>query len=77
MIVRVVCTVCPSALRVPSDEAKRKLQALGRFAYGHHVQDERAFALRLVRLMGWGVMIRLGTSTVSLRCPAHGEVERG
>lgn len=76
MIVRIACTEpsCANGVKVDTDKAKVWLKANGRYGFGDHVTDERAFAMRLAMLGRRGYPVgTLGKSTVAMPCNKHRE----
>lgn len=76
MLVRVLCIDCNTSGRMDVDVAKAYLRRNGTYGFGDHVRDDRAFVMRYMRTAGWWTTtIPLGKSTITMRCPAHDEVE--
>jgi hypothetical protein len=70
MLVTVRCD-CGENVKIESDHAARRLRWSGKFGYGQHVTDQRAFVMRWLTVEHHWIYVggRLAKSTLTMLCP--------
>lgn len=74
MKISIRCDQCSNSDKIEDHVVKRLLREDHDYAYGDHVSDPRAFAMRFQSIRNWKYTgVPMGKSTVTMTCPNHRE----